>query len=264
MSGQDSKSKKDNSAVRTGTVTDVSSKSKEDSAHQLTKEEKIVAASPADVTTTTGDKTSDQSTKTMVIIDLPPSSDASSSIERDPQSIVQPQLYGMDRSLDEAKERVLKPVEEARREIPRYTERIRSCQEESIQFAQEIAENYIKAQRDIINSMHSSLLPYWESVYALFWNGWWFSPSRMIEAYATMVSSFVGNTLRAPQLVNNNMLANMDAFKRTIEQTKESGNDLARACVNLAKKIERLNENEDNNIVAQDRIAENGTSVETS
>jgi hypothetical protein len=31
--------------------------------------------------------------------------------------------------------------------------------------------------------------------------------------------------LRATQLVNNNMLANMYAFKRTVEQTKESGNE---------------------------------------
>ena len=51
-----------------------------------------------------------------------------------------------------------------------------------------------------------------------------------------MLSSFAGNTLRATQLVNNNMLVNMYAFKRTVEQTKESRNDLARACVNLAKK----------------------------
>ncbi|MGB8159379.1 MAG: hypothetical protein WCE93_04465 [Nitrososphaeraceae archaeon] len=57
-----------------------------------------------------------------------------------------------------------------------------------------------------------------------------------MQSLATMLSSFAGNTLRATQLVNNNMLANMYAFKRTVEQTKESGNDLARACVNLAKK----------------------------
>ena len=144
----------------------------------------------------------------------------------------------MDRSLDEAKENVLKAVEEARSEIPQFIAKSRSCQEESIQFAQEIAENYINAQKEIINSMQSSLLPYWESVYALFLNGWWFSPRRMIESYATMVSSFAGNTLRATQLVNNNMLANMYAFKRTVEQTKESGNDLARACVNIANKME--------------------------
>lgn len=84
----------------------------------------------------------------------------------------------------------------------------------------------------------------------------------MIEAYATMVSSFVGNTLRATQLVNDNILANMYSFKRTVEQTKESGNDLARACVNLEKK-ERFNKNDDNNTLAQERTAENVTTEET-
>ena len=78
--------------------------------------------------------------------------------------------------------------------------------------------------------MQSSLRPYWESVYVLFVNGWWFSPHRMIELYATMVSSIAGNTLRVTQLVNNNMLDNMYAFKRTVEQTKESGNVLVREC----------------------------------
>jgi len=74
------------------------------------------------------------------------------------------------------------------------------------------------------------LLPYWESVYALFLNGWWFSPRRTIEATETMVRSFAGNTLRATQRVNNNILANMYAFKRTVEQTKESGNDFESVC----------------------------------
>ena len=97
----------------------------------------------------------------------------------------------------------------------------------------------------------------------MFLNGWWFSPRKMIEAYATMVSSFAGNTLRATQRVNNNMLANMYAFKRTVEHTKESGNDLARACVNLAKKNGEINKNEDNNIFTQECTAENVTTEET-
>ena len=139
--------------------------------------------------------------------------------------------------------------------------KILSCQEESIHFAQEIAEIYIDTQKE---SMQSSLRPYWESVYVLFLNGWWFSPHRMIELYATMVSSFAGNTLRVTQLVNNNMLDNMYAFKRTVEQTKESGNVLVRGCVKLAKKMEKFNKNEDNNILTQERTAENVTTEKTS
>jgi hypothetical protein len=80
----------------------------------------------------------------------------------------------------------------------------------------------------------------------------------MIEAYANMVSSFAGNTLRTTQLVNNSMLTNMDAFKKTVDQARESSNDLARACMNFAKKIERDSlDVSDNNALAQGRAAEN-------
>ena len=60
------------------------------------------------------------------------------------------------------------------------------------------------------------------------------------------------------------MLDNMYAFKRTVEQTKESGNVLVRECVNLAKKMEKFNKNEDNNILTQERTAENVTTEKTS
>ena len=86
----------------------------------------------------------DQSEKTTVTT-LPSSSNTLPGVENRSQKIVQQQDYLMDRSLDEAKENVLKAVEEARSEIPQFIEKIRSCQEESIQFAQEIAEIYISS-----------------------------------------------------------------------------------------------------------------------
>ena len=80
----------------------------------------------------------------------------------------------------------------------------------------------------------------------------------MIESYANIVSSFVGNTLRTTQLVKNSMLNNMDAFKKTVEQARESSNDLARACMNFTKKIEKDSlDVSDNNTIAQDNVAEN-------
>jgi hypothetical protein len=161
------------------------------------------------------------------------------------------------RVLDEAKENVVNAAEEARREIPRYTETMRSYQEQIIQSSYEVADNYINIQKQIINSMQSLLSPYWENL-GFFGNGWWISPRRMIESYANMVSSFAGNTLRTTQLVNKGMLTNMDAFKKTVDQARESSNDLARACMNFTKKIERDSlDVSDNNTIAQDNIAEN-------
>lgn len=166
--------------------------------------------------------------------------------------------------LDEAKENIVNAAEEARREIPLYTETMRSYQEQIIQSSYEVAENYINIQKQIVNSMQSSLLPYWEIVYGFFGNGWWISPRRMIESYANLVSSFAGNTLRTTQLVNKGMLTNMDAFKKTVDQAKESSNDLARACMNFTKKIERDSlDASDNNAIAQDDIAENAKTLRT-
>ena len=160
--------------------------------------------------------------------------------------------------LDEAKENVVNAAEEARREIPRYTETMRSYQEQIIQSSYEVADNYINIQKQIINSMQSLLLPYWENFYGFFGTGWWISPRRMIESYANIVSSFAGNTLRTTQLVNNSMLTNMDAFKKTVEQARESSNDLATASMNFTKKIERDSlDVSDNNTIAQDNVAEN-------
>jgi hypothetical protein len=161
------------------------------------------------------------------------------------------------RVLDEAKENVVNAAEEAWREIPRYTETMRSFQEQIIQSSYEVADNYINIQKQIINSMQSLLSPYWENL-GFFGNGWWISPRRMIESYANMVSSFAGNTLRTTQLVNKGMLTNMDAFKKTVDQARESSNDLARACMNFTKKIERDSlDVSDNNTIAQDNVAEN-------
>ena len=166
--------------------------------------------------------------------------------------------------LDEAKEKVVNAAEEARREIPRYTETMRSYQEQIIQSSYEVAENYINIQKQIINSMQSLLLPYWENLYGFFGNGWWISPRGMIESYANLVSSFAGNTLRTTQLVNNSMLTNMDAFKKTVDQARASSNDLARACMNFTKKIERDSVDvSDNNAIAQDNNAENAKTLKT-
>jgi hypothetical protein len=164
--------------------------------------------------------------------------------------------------LDEVKENVVNAAEEARREIPQYTETMRSYQVQIIQSSYEVAENYINIQKQIINSMPSLLLPYWENFYGFFGSGWWISPRRMIESYANIVSSFAGNTLRTTQLVNNSMLTNMDAFKKTVDQARESSNDLARACMNFRKKIERDSlDVSDNNSIAQENVAENAKTL---
>jgi len=143
-----------------------------------------------------------------------------------------------DKILDQAKENVDRSAAEAKTEILRYKDLIQSYQEQNILYAEEIADNYISIQKLIINLLKLWWLPYWQSAsldiaFPLI------SPRRMIEAYANIAGSFAGNTLRITRLVNDAMMVNLEFFKVTIEQTKEASDDLAKACANMVKKIER-------------------------
>jgi hypothetical protein len=161
MNGKDDKAKKDDSATRPQSSTNVSTKLREEKKGQQTRgEEKKERPLPTDATKKE-DTISNQSVKTKVMTDLPSPSDTLSGAAAESQDlIVQKQQYAIASILDEAKEYVVKAAEEARREIPLYTETMRSYQEQIIQSAQEIAENYINVQKQIINSMQSSSLPY--------------------------------------------------------------------------------------------------------
>jgi hypothetical protein len=146
--------------------------------------------------------------------------------------------FSTDKILDQAKENVERSAVEAKNEIIRHTDSIRLYQEQNIKYAQEIAENYINTQKEVINLLKSWWLPFWQNaslrfVFPLI------SPQGMIETYANIASSLAGNTLRITRLVNDAMLVNLEFFKATIEHTKGASDDLARACANMVKKIER-------------------------
>lgn len=146
--------------------------------------------------------------------------------------------FSTDNILDQAKENVERSAVEAKNEILRYTDSIRLYQEQNIRYAQEIAENYINTQKEVINLLISWWLAFWQNASLCFIFPL-ISPQGMIEAYENIASSLAGNTLRITRLVNDAMLVNLEFFKVTIEHTKGAYDDLARACANMVKKIER-------------------------
>lgn len=161
---------------------------------------------------------------------------------KEPQNIHWDPDFSVNKVFEQAKENVVKAAVSATNEIPHYAETIQRYQEQNIQSAQKIADNYGRIQKETISLFKSWWLPYWEFTY-LPWTNPLISPQGMIEAYTNFVSTIVGNTLRITCLVNEAMLINMEYFNRTIEQTKESSNDLARACMNLAKILESKSSN---------------------
>jgi hypothetical protein len=74
------------------------------------------------------------------------------------------------------------------------------------------------------------------------WN-YWMSPRRITETYANMVSHSVDNIFTATRLANNMIFVNMEAFKTSIQQTKENIKELLILGVNTARAFEQISRN---------------------
>jgi len=154
------------------------------------------------------------------------------------------QHHAINQALDETKDNIRKTTDEARSQIPRHTQSVNDYQEQTIQAAREIADNYLESQKQIINSFQSACTPYVENANRLFWSNW-MSPRQATETYARIVSSFADNTIAATRLVNNAIFANMDAFKTSIQHAKENAKEFSRIGVNAAKTFEQTTRDAD-------------------
>jgi gas vesicle protein len=150
----------------------------------------------------------------------------------------QQQQYAINRVLDGTKDSIRRSIGEARSQIPRHTQSVNDYQEQTIQAAREIADNFLESQKEIINSLQAAWVPYAESMYERFY-AYCMSPRRMTEAYTRMVSSFADNMNTATRLANNIVFTNMDAFKTSIQQARDNARELSRIGVNAAKTFEQ-------------------------
>ena len=170
----------------------------------------------------------------------------SSSTTVSPSQQLQEQHHLVSRSLDETRDNIRRSIDESRSQIPRYTQAVSDYQEQTIQAAREIADNYVESQKQIINSFQSVLSPYGENVNDITAN--WatlFSPRRVSEVYANIVSNFANNVITATRVTNNMIFGNMEAFKTSLQQAKDSAKEFSRIGVNVAKTFEQTSS--DNN-----------------
>ena len=150
----------------------------------------------------------------------------------------QQQQNAVNRALDGTKDSIRRSIDEARSQIPRYTQSVNDYQEQTIQAAREIADNFLESQKEIINSLQAAWVPYAESMYERFY-AYCMSPRRMTEAYTRMVSSFADNINSAIRAANNMVFTNMDALKTSIQQARDNARELSRIGVNAAKTFEQ-------------------------
>src|SRR5690242_21924205 len=93
------------------------------------------------------------------------------------------QELAITKALDESKDNIKKTTNEARREIPRYTDVISDYQENTVQAIREVADSYIESQKDIIVNSYQ------------LWSNWMISPIQIAEDYSKVVSNLADNAI---------------------------------------------------------------------
>jgi hypothetical protein len=149
------------------------------------------------------------------------------------------QQQSINKALDETKNNIRRTADEARKDIPRYTQIVNEYQEETIQAARQMADNYLESQREIINSVQSVLVPQIEAANRAVTSNW-ASPRHVTEHYARLVSAFADNTIAVTKLVNNAVFANLEAFKTSVQSARDNVKEFSRIGVNSAKTLEQV------------------------
>ena len=142
----------------------------------------------------------------------------------------------VNRSLDETKDNINRSIDESRNQIPRYNEIVNSYQEQSLQTAKEISEEYIESQKAVINSLQSAWRPYSESYTSLINS--FASPDSMTQTYTKFVSNLADNAVSAIRLTNNMIFSNLDSWKSGLQQAKDNSKHLSNLNVNAARTFE--------------------------
>jgi vacuolar-type H+-ATPase subunit H len=149
------------------------------------------------------------------------------------------QQQAINNALDGTKNSIRRATDEARKDIPHYTQVVDDSQEQMIEAGREIVDNYVESQRQIINSVQSAWVPLVENAYGVFWN-YWTSPRSITELYARAVSSFADNTIAATRLANNTLFVGMEAFKTSIQTARDNSREISRIGVNSSKTFEHV------------------------
>jgi vacuolar-type H+-ATPase subunit H len=143
----------------------------------------------------------------------------------------------VNRSLDEAKDNIKRSIDESKNQIPRYNNIVNSYQEQSLQTAREISEEFIDAQKEIIGSLQSAWRPINENYSSMVTS--FASPDSIAKAYTRFVSNVADNTVSAIRLTNNVIFSNLDSMKSVLQQAKDNSKHISKMGVNTAKTFEQ-------------------------
>jgi len=143
----------------------------------------------------------------------------------------------VNRSLDEAKDNIRKSIDESKNQIPKYNNIVNSYQEQSLQTAREISEDYIDSQKEIISSLQSAWRPINENYSSMVTS--FASPDSITKAYTKFVSNWADNAVSTIRLTNNFIFSNLDSMKSVMQQAKDNSKHISNLSVNTAKTFEQ-------------------------
>ena len=143
----------------------------------------------------------------------------------------------VNQSFDETKDNIKKSIDESRKQIPRINDSVNSYQEQSLQTAKEISEEYLDSQKQVVNSLQSAWRPYNEIYTGLVIN--YYSPDAAVNAYTRFVSNVADNTVSTIRLSNNVIFSTLDAWKPLLQQAKDVSRHVSNTGVNAARVFEQ-------------------------
>src|SRR5215203_5764109 len=148
------------------------------------------------------------------------------------------QQDAINRTLDNTLHNVKRSTDEARREIPQYTQRITEYQEKTIQTIKDIASDVIESQKQVVGSFQSQINNNSGNFYA-FWD--LYNPQRIAENNAAMVNNFTSYLLNASNLINNTLASNMRVYNTALEQTRDNVKTLTKTNTDYITSVNRNN-----------------------
>lgn len=154
----------------------------------------------------------------------------------DTQKVSDTTQRALHKSLDETKENVRKSIDEARTQIPRFTNVVTHYQEQVLQSTGKMVEDYIEAQKTVMNSFFNSAAPYYENVNRMY--SYWFTPRVSAEIYARSVSNIAENVSASARISNDILFGNLDAFGNAFERAQRHTKEFSRINANTAKAVE--------------------------
>ncbi|HZA70240.1 MAG TPA: hypothetical protein VE548_11130 [Nitrososphaeraceae archaeon] len=137
--------------------------------------------------------------------------------------------------MDETKMNVRKSIDETRNQIPQHANVVKNYQEQALESTGKMVEEYVEAQKFIIDSIFSSSAAYFENASRMF--NYWYSPRVPAEIWTRAVSNIAENISAATRINNDIFFGSIDAFGNAFEHVQRQTEELSRINVNNAKTI---------------------------